>query len=456
VRSRASRIGLMPRVLLISYFFPPIGGGGIQRALGWSRYLLDFGWDVTVLAADPRGGRVEDPSLLERVRPSTQIIRVHAPTATALWRRFLAPSSGRPSAVSAPGRPVDEWLKALARFFLLPDSYRPWAMRAVRAGRERIARGGIDAVISTSPPETSHLVGEALARGGVWRLPWIADFRDPWVALHYRRPPTGFHVAMHRRLERRVFEGADRILCASHAHERAVRKALGAAFADRVLFHPNGTDSPPAPNSGPMVNAVAAPCGRARIVFTGHVSELPALDVFLHALARRLTREPDLRTQIEVRLVGPYDVGHARRARALGLDGLVIFDEPVPYAEARRMQHEATVLLLLRNEGRGYAAMVPGKLYEYLEARRPLVAMISEGEAAEIARSCGAVVVGPGDGDRAVDAILHAVGGGSGAARPNHAAIAALFEKRSRRALAGELVGILNALAGATEAARTV
>ncbi|MGH7725391.1 MAG: glycosyltransferase [Candidatus Eiseniibacteriota bacterium] len=434
----------MPRVLLVSHFFPPIGGGGVYRALGWTRHLPEFGWDVTVLAADADSGLVRDDSLLALVPASTEVLRVGALTGLALRKRL--PSGDRaPSA-----RGSDQRLKALARFVLLPDSYRPWAAPAIRAGRERIARGGIDAVISTSPPETSHQVGEALARGGPMRLPWIADFRDPWVGLHYRTPPTAIHRTIHAGMERRVFERADLILCASQTHERAVRAALGTAGTERVIFHPNGTDAreaaaaAPAPGALPTAQPGARVNSRARIVFTGHVSELPALDALLDGLARRLAREPALRERLEVALVGPFDAAYAERARAQGLDGVVAFAGNVTHEEALRHQREAGALLLLRNEGTGYAHMVPGKLYEYLEARRPLVAMISEGEAAELARTCGAVIVPPADGDRAVDALLEALSGGSNAPHPNETAIAKLFEKRSRRALASELAGLLD------------
>jgi len=185
-------------VLIVSHFFPPHGGGGVHRALAWARHLPAFGWDVTVLAAGLRGYWVEDPSLLARVPAATEVLRVDAATGVALWRA-AAGARG-----AAQGVRTDGPVKALARFFLLPDSYRAWAAPAVRAGRARLARGDIDAVLSTSPPETAHLVGETLARHA--HLPWVADFRDPWVALHYRRPPTPLHAALHRAAAR------------SHAH----------------------------------------------------------------------------------------------------------------------------------------------------------------------------------------------------------------------------------------------
>jgi hypothetical protein len=111
---------------------------------------------------------------LQRVPPQTEVLRVGAATGVVLWRKLLR--GGQRSG----GARRDDGLRALARFFLFPDSYAAWGKPALHAGLERVRKGGIDAVISTSPPETAHLVGEKIAGP----LPWIADFRDPWVALH--------------------------------------------------------------------------------------------------------------------------------------------------------------------------------------------------------------------------------------------------------------------------------
>jgi glycosyltransferase involved in cell wall biosynthesis len=441
----------MPRVLVVSYFFPPHGGGGVQRVLGWTRWLPENGWDVTVLAAGPDGFWIHDPSLLERVPAGTEVLRVDAPTAVALWRRHVARDAGPagPAGPAAPRRSArDDALRALARATLLPDSYRAWAGPAVRAGLGRLARGGIDAVLSTSPPETAHLVGARLARGAPGgRLPWVADFRDPWVALHYRKPPSPLHAWLHRRMERRVLEQADRVLCASRTHEQAVREALGARAGARVAFLPNGVELDSGPPEVAAPAAAAPPAageGRLRVVLTGTLVEVPALETFLGALARRLEREPAWRGRLEVVLAGPHEERHRAWAADPRLAGVVRLPGPVSNAEARRLQREASVLLLVRNEGAGYAAMVPGKLYEYLAARRPLVAMVGESEAARLARDCGARLVDPADGDGAVGAVFEAAQGRG--ARPDAAAIDALLATRSRRALARELASILGGL----------
>jgi glycosyltransferase involved in cell wall biosynthesis len=355
------------------------------------------------------------------------VLRVAALTGVVLWRRGLR--GGQREA----GARRDDGLRALARFFLLPDSYRAWAGPAIRAGRTRVARGDIDVVLSTSPPETAHLVGEAVAASG--RLPWVADFRDPWVALHYRKPPTPFHAARQREMERRVLTRDDRVLSSTRTHEREILRAYGGKVARRLVFLPNGIETED------EVPAAAPAAARRRIVSTGTLVDVPALFAFLEALARRLAREPGLADRIELVLAGPHDAALGQLVAAQGLARVVSFPGILPHAEARALQRAADTLLFVRNEGPGYAAMVPGKLYEYLDARRPLVAMVAPGEAADLAREAGAVVVAPDQGDAAVAAALEGP-----RPVPAEPAIARILEGRSRRALAGELARTLDEL----------
>ncbi|MEO6463485.1 MAG: glycosyltransferase, partial [Candidatus Eisenbacteria bacterium] len=300
-------------------------------------------------------------------------------------------------------------------------------------------RGDIDAVISTSPPESCHLVGERLAAGdGPRPLPWIADFRDPWVGLHYRTPPTPFHAWSHRRMEQRVLTRADRVLCASRTHLRAVEDALGTEDARaRVRFLPNGAELD-APEFVPHTRE------GNRIVFTGTLVETPAMLRFLEAFARRLGIEPGRRARVTLVIAGPYGEEYEARVRELDLTDVVRFLGPVPFAEQRRLQQEADVLLLVRNEGKGYEAMVPGKLYAYLAARRPIVAMVGTSEASGLVRVCGAAVIAPNDGASAVAAAFAVLDGAPDAARPNEAAIENLLRSRSRETLAAELATILD------------
>jgi len=336
---------------------------------------------------------VRDQSLLERVSPATEVVRVEGGSALSLWLRWRR-QAGRRS-----GREFARW-RALSDWWLLPDSYVGWSRRARAAGRRRLEAGGYDALLSSSPPDSVHLAALDLRRR--FGIPWVADFRDPWVALHLRRPPTAWHRAAQAVLERRVLEGADWVLTASRTHAESLAARPDRAGAGKVEHLPNGYE----PETGAPDDPASAPGNPDHflIAFTGTMSQMPDTEVFLEALHEMLARRPEARRRVRARLAGPFDSGYADRAVALGLTGIVEFTGPLPHPEARALQRRADLLLLWKP--RDCPSMVPGKLYEYLDAGRPLAALLDPGdEAAELVRQGGGAVLEPGD-RRALAALI--------------------------------------------------
>lgn len=427
---------------MLAYFWPPLAGGGVHRALAFTRHLPAHGWDCTVVCAGEQDYWVRDDSLLARVSPATEILRVSGGSAlSALLRARGGAASGRRSG---------GWfasLRALSDWWLLPDSYAGWARRASEAAHARLVRGGIDALLTTSPPDSVHLAGgELAARHGV---PWIADFRDPWIGLHFRRPPTAWHRARQRGMERRVLEGADLVLAASRTHVDRIRES-----GDRVKaleWLPNGFE--PVRND-PVVARVGAPdatggvAARFRLVFTGTLSLMPDALTLLEAVRRLLERVPVIRERLDVVLAGPYDTAYERRSEALGLAGVVRFPGGLAHAGARELQRSADALLLWKPPGEGYATMVPGKLYEYLDSGRPIVALLPPAdEAAELVRRAAGTVLPPGDPSALARELetrymaWHRTGRAADA-RPNW------LDVHERPALAARLAALLDGLTG--------
>jgi len=372
------------RLLLLCYFYPPLAGGGVHRALGFTRHLPEHGWDCTVVCAGPEDYWVTDETLVGRIPSATEVIRVPGGSALAAWLRLRGGAAGNRS-----GR-VFGGLRALSDWWLLPDSYAGWARRARRAAAARLARGGVDAVLSSSPPDSVHLAALPLARRS--GRPWVADFRDPWVGLNFRTPPTAWHAARQRSLERSVLLGADLVLAASRTHADDLERDAQAR-PRRVLHLPNGFEPDPAP-----VAAAARAADHFTLAFTGTLSLMPDTEVLLEALHEVLARRPEARRRIRARLAGPYDVDYEDRAVALGLKGIVEFTGPLAHADARALQRAADVLLLWKP--RGYRTMVPGKVYEYLDAGTPVLALLDEDdEAGRLVRRAGGTLLPPGDRD---------------------------------------------------------
>ena len=425
----------MRRLLILSAFYPPLAGGGVHRVLSFTRHLPAHGWACTVVCAGEHDYWVRDESLVDRIPADTEVLRVTGGSAMATWLRLRGPSAtGRRSASAlAPLRALSDW-------WLLPDSYVGWARRAGVVAALRLAAGGVDAVMSSSPPDSAHLAARDAAREA--KRPWIADFRDPWVGLHFKKPPTPWHRARQAAMEASVTGGADLVLAASRTHADALA-ARASARPRRLLHLPNGFE--------PVVAAAGTAVDRSTftLAFTGTLSLMEDAGTLFDAIARVLAADPAAHEQLRVKLAGPYELDWEEYAVALQLHHMVEFLGPIEHAESRALQQAADALLLWRPRGEGYRTMVPGKLYEYLDSGRPVLALLDAAdEAASLVRRAGGWV-GPPGGAAELAAEISArlarwrASGRETAARPDW------LDSHTRAALAARLASELDALVGA-------
>jgi glycosyltransferase involved in cell wall biosynthesis len=420
------------RLLVLAFFYPPLAGGGVHRVLSFTRHLPAHGWDCSVVCGGEEDYWVRDETLLAAVPAATEVIRSRGGSALSAWLRWRrGERAGRRSGGTfAP-------LRSLADWWLVPDPYVGWARRARAMAAARVARGDVHAVLSSSPPDSAHLAARDVARARAG-LPWVADFRDPWVGLHFRRPPSPWHVARQRALESSVTGGADLVLAASRTHARELA-ARSAGRPRRLLELPNGFE--PAPRL-----AVSPDAAHFRLAFTGTLSLMEETGTLLEAVERVARADPSAPRELRVDLVGPYDRDWEERARARGLGELVRFAGPRPHAESRTVQRAADALLLWKPGGPGYRTMVPGKLYEYLDSGRPILALLPEGdEAGEWVARAGGWVGRPGGAEPLAAEIARRLARWRSHGREPDARAPGL-ESRTRAALAGELARALDAL----------
>lgn len=357
----------MKRVLIVARFFPPGTGGGVYRTLGFTRHLPAFGYEPIVLTGPDLAPGEGDPDL------------------NASVSRLEVVRAGRGSALSAArsraARP--QWISALAgaaSWVAIPDSYARWRADAVRAGLERLKRGDVSAIYSTSPPDTDHLVALDLHRAS--GLPWIADFRDPWIGLGYREPPTPWHRARHVRLLREVLRGATRVVAATEGTERWL-KGIEPSIAPRSSVIPNGFEAEE------WRDVVPRRFDRFTMIHAGRLSDDRTLEPFANGLAAFLERDPARRQAIQCLLLGPHDANQARVVERAGLNGVVRFEGNRSHAETLAMEAGSDLLLLVKSRSARYKDLVPGKLYEYLGSGRPVLAIAPEGPAADLVRRFG-------------------------------------------------------------------
>lgn len=373
----------MKGLLVVARFYPPGAGGGVYRTLGFVRHLPEHGWRPVVLTGPAEAAWVEDPGLLEGVR-DVETLR--------------AGGAGPASLGRGPRRPA--WVSALAgasAWLTVPDAHVSWRAPAARAGLERLRQGGVDAIYSTSPPDTGHLVALDLKRAT--GLPWVADFRDPWIGLGYREPPTPWHRARHERLLREVLRGADTLLAATEGTRRFLAQHEPSAAAKCVVV-PNGFEA----EEWRDVTPERFP--HFTVVHAGRLSGDRGLGDFLDGLDEFFRRDASRRARTRCLMVGPHDAAEPRRVEARGFADVVSFPGQVPHRQALALEAGAHALLLVKHTSPRFGELIPGKLYEYLGSGRPVLAVVPEGPAAELVRGLGmGWVAPPGDPARLADAL---------------------------------------------------
>ncbi len=375
------------KVLLVTMYFPPAGGGGVQRPLKFATHLPALGIETHVLAPDdPKWIHTDD-----ELEPPTQSW-VHR-------ARYVGPRGRRPAEELHGRRGLDRasrQARLAFRRLLVPDASVSWNLTAIPAAI-RIARSEqIDAVITTSPPGSVHFVGAAVKRA--LGIPWVADLRDSVLAHPHRRTDTAAVRAKARAdafVARLVARNADAIVAAA---ESIAEETRSLSPKGRVVAIANGCDF------DDFAGLVYTPTGRFRITHAGSFFGKRDPKPFLQALAESGLED------VVARFVGDFRTADREFADGLGLGDRLELHPYVPRRRSLELQRDSEALLLLIPDagGRG-KGVLSGKVFEYLASERPILAAVPpDGEAAKLIEETGAGVVAAADD---VDALREAIVG---------------------------------------------
>ena len=403
------------RILLVSYFYPPCTDTGAHRPTSMVKYLRRAGHDVTVLTTSAYGELPDDSE--------QGVVRT---TDAQLWRAKLRGADHVGSLYDADtysGRP-----HPLSKVIVPEPLALAWAPFARRRARALHRANPFDCVITTSPPESAHSVGRALQRRGA---AWVADVRDGWTFEPLRPPfPTATQDLLDDRLERRMLSAADTVVCVSEPAAEDLRRR---GIADPVLIR-NGADPELLAAADPESVANLLDPERVSLVYTGRFGS-PGRDpgALLNAMSAFAADNPEDAAQLELVVAGPLtedehgafdrDVSPARITVAGSLER----------DRALALQRAADALLLVAHPVRSQLANF--KLYEYLSAGPPVLALAEGTEAGTIVASFGGTVVPAGDVRAIAEALALTAQGGLTAsdpdAREQHAypAVAARMEE---------------------------
>jgi len=452
----------MHRVLILSYHFPPAASAGAFRTIRFVKYLPEFGWSPLVVAPlthDLYPAQL-DPSLESSIPSDTVVVRTRVlrpsmavdNAVRAVSRCFRGRSSREATGVhdasaartGCNGQAAKRsWLRravlfALACAFEVPDIHVGWLLPAVRAGASLIRRYRPLAIYSSGPPHSAHLIAVALKY--LSGLPLVIDLRDPWSRSDWQRSHTG-SWRVQRSLERLCIRWSDRVILNTPRLCDEFRQFYGAAFHAKFLAIPNGYDPDLLPLADTLLarNARACTNGSIRVCHPGTIYGARNLQCVAAAIAR--LAEAGYRVTLEQVGVVEQSSALQQYLRENQLEPCFQFRGPVSHAEALDRMAAADVLLVLQP---GTSIQVPGKLFEMLPFRKPVVALTREGATADIIeRFKLGVVADPADTDAISSAILDAAYGRSGCSQSGWDRALRAFDGRR---LTSELAQVLDGL----------
>lgn len=475
----------MKKVLVITYYWPPSGGSGVQRWLKFAKYLPEHGWEPVIYTPLNPEANSTDEALMKDVRPGT----------TVLKRRILEPYSfykilaggknftgkGQKKQIKANlvagGGEKKSLVQRLSLFvrgnLFIPDPRILWVGPSVRYLKKYLKQHPVDAIVSTGPPHTMHLIAKRVSKAT--GTPWLADFRDPWTEIFYFK-----HLGLskwafnrHRSLEQGVLDSADSVVVVSSKMQKDFEKRTKTP----VEIITNGFDpedftaTPDCSANGPACReAVSAAAdtrsGKFYLVHTGLLVDNGNPNLLWEVLGEKAAADPQFRQKLEIRTMGQTDSSIISDISANGLDANFVNMGYVAHGTAVEWQQKASLLLLpLRKEPEA-AAILTGKFFEYLAAGPQILAFgPTDGDLARALKETHSGTICDWNQKQAIREAIDAAwanhlaqqqGATAGAAgtadaadaadtaKAEHSRFSAAALKYSRKELTGKLSGLLN------------
>jgi len=374
----------MKKVLIISYYWPPAGGGGVQRWLKMTKYLPDLNWEPTIFTPSNGEAPVIDESLLDQVHPKLKTIK------TPIWEpySFYKQLTGKKKSdkvysgfISDKKESFTQKLSVFIRGnFFIPDARKFWISPSVKYLKDHLKSHDYDAIISTGPPHTTHLIALGLKKHV--NVPWVADFRDPWTNIDFydQLRLTSWADRKHKKLEQQVLKSADEIVTVSEHWADDFKELSGREI--KVIR--NGYDHADFTNKSTYLDENFSIC------HVGSMNKDRNPDGLWKAL-QQLVQNDSFASRLSIKLIGQVDHHIFEAIEKHGLTEFLNHIPFIPHSDVIPELQKSQVLLLPINDTPNSLGVVPGKIYEYLGACRPVIGIgPKQGDSAEIIRESGA------------------------------------------------------------------
>jgi len=390
------------KVLIISYYFPPSGGPGVQRPLKFTRSLLTTGWQPIVLTVkEDAEFSVRDTSLMEWIPPQVPVVRTGLFEPYQFYRKFTRKSADDflDSAALSESEKNEKSLKEKMALFIrswlfIPDARVGWLLPATMAAFKIIRKERPQILLTSAPPNTTHLIGLLLKK--ITGIRWIADFRDPW--FKYLVPQRSYRLPqkLDALMGKAVMKNADHVVAVCQGVKKELMASFGQSISEKIKIITNGFDQA----YFDAIKDVGSE-ERFQLAYVGSIYHRYDFRPFLRALEAFCHENPGVRKFLSLTIVGSMDRIAREWFEQSSCSKFVHILGYKKYFEALRIMKESSVLLLYIMDDERGKNIPTSKLYEYIGAQRPILALSPpDSDAANIIRDVRAgEIVRPDDID---------------------------------------------------------
>ncbi|PIW70159.1 MAG: glycosyl transferase family 1 [Ignavibacteriales bacterium CG12_big_fil_rev_8_21_14_0_65_30_8] len=367
----------MHKVLVIAYYFPPIGLSGVQRTLKFVKYFKNYNWEPTVLTTSDIGYYAHDNSLLKEVEDAN--IKVERVTGGEI--NSLIKKNGT---VKIPSEKIRKLFSYISQTFFIPDNKVNWSKKAIEKAREILKREKFDIIFVTAPPFSTFNMAVELKKE--FNVPLVIDYRDLWFESYFSFYPTLLHKSMQKKMEYNALKAADKITVTNRVIKEKIMNTYQFLSYDDVTILTHGFDPMDFKNLEPEKRTNK----RMIISYSGIFMEYNSPEYFLKAFKEISIERPEIAANIELHFIGFLRKENKKLVKKLQLEDFVKDFGYIEHKEAVRKLVSSDLLWFMIGKKQNIDALLPGKLFEYVGSKKPILACIPDGAAKNVLQKYGA------------------------------------------------------------------
>jgi glycosyltransferase involved in cell wall biosynthesis len=367
----------MFKVLVIAYYFPPMGLSGVQRTLKFVKYLKNFNWQPTVITTGEVGYFAHDNSLTKELDDlNIQVIRIGGKEPNAMLAKF--------GTIKLPTEFIRKILNRISQTIFIPDNKISWSKKAYKKVEEILSNEHFDVIFVTCPPFSAFSYVSQIRKKS--DIPIFVDYRDLWYESYFSFYPTPVHKHLHKKEEYNALKAVDRVLVTNRRIKEKLLKDFPFLSFDDIVILSHGFD----PEDFERIPAHPKPKNKLVIMYSGIFMAYNTPKYFLKAFKELSVERPDIAAEIELQFVGYLGKENRKLVRKLNLQEFVKDFGYVNHDDSIAKIKSADVLWFMVDRLKNIDAILPGKVYEYVGAQKPVIACVPDGAAKMAVEEYGA------------------------------------------------------------------